>query len=68
MPGQLEFEIRRGSWKIVEASEEMVFSDYPEKHLAIHIQKARGDYDMELKIKKFRQSLIPPKNLLDKQI
>ncbi len=30
MPRQLEFEIRRGSWKIVEASEEMVFSDYPE--------------------------------------
>lgn len=30
MPGQLEFEIRRGSWKIVEASEEMVFSDFPE--------------------------------------
>ena len=30
MPGQLEFEIRRGSWRIVESSEEMVFSDYPE--------------------------------------
>ncbi len=30
MPNQLEFEIRRGSWKIVEATEEMIFSDYPE--------------------------------------
>lgn len=30
IPEQLEFEIRRGSWKIIEASEEMIFSDFPE--------------------------------------
>ena len=30
LPNQLEFEISRGSWKIIEASEEMIFSDYPE--------------------------------------
>ncbi len=30
LPNQLEFEIKRGSWVIVEASEEMLFSDFPE--------------------------------------
>jgi putative transcriptional regulator len=30
VPNQLEFEIKRGSWVIVEASEEMIFTDFPE--------------------------------------
>ncbi len=29
LPNQLEFEIKRGSWIIAEASEEMLFSDFP---------------------------------------